>query len=223
MRAVKQLVLAFASLVVLGMTATSALAALPDLHITLGEAFPVTATAKSPNSTTGLATAGGSVLTGKGVETTLTWTALSALGTYVANFTNVVKGEKKCNTEGDVAGTVLITGEIHLVFVELTPGLKIAALFLVPKIKIKCEGLNVTVEGSVLGTYNGSLNTEITEFKGSLKGEKGKQELTKYENEAGTTVEALLLSEAGTGFTKSSQNVSEEQTFKSAKMIEILG
>jgi hypothetical protein len=88
---------------------------------------------------------------------------------------------------------------------------------------IECEGLVVEVKGKVLGTYNGPLNATITEFKGALLGEKGNQALTKYENEAGTSVEAILLSEAGAGFVKSSENVSEELTFKASKMLEILG
>jgi hypothetical protein len=223
MKAVKHLLLAFASLVVLGVTATSALAVtLPDVHVALEEAYPITATSKAPKAITGLATAGGSVLTGEGVETTLTWTELSAAGTYVANFTNVVKGAKKCKTTGDAAGTVLISGGVALVTVSEAP-LTVAPLFSVPKTKIECEGLNVTVEGNVLGTYTGSLNKQITEFTGTLKGEKGKQELTKYLNDAGETKEALLLSEAGAGFTKSSENVSEVITFKSAKMLEVLG
>lgn len=224
MKAVKHLLLAFASLVVLGVTATSALAVtLPDVHVALGEAFPVVATSKAPKAITNLGTAGGSVLTGEGVETTLTWTELSAAGTYVANFSNVVKGAKKCKTAGDVAGTVLISGALALVTVSEAP-LTVAPLFTVPKTKIECEGLNVTVEGNVLGTFpSASLNKQLTEFTGTLKGEKGKQELTKYLGDDGVTKEALLLSEAGSGFTKSSQNISETVTFKSAKMLEVLG
>jgi hypothetical protein len=222
MRGLKRLGLALASMVVLGITATSALAALPDLHVTLESKFPVSAVAESTKATTGLATAGGSVLTGTGVKTTITYTELSSLGKYVAVFTSVVKGAKKCKTGTEAAGTVKIEGELHLVYAELTPKLVVAALFLVPKTTIECEGLNVKVEGSVLGTYNGKVNSEITEFKGALLGEKGKQALTKYENDEGKVVEAVLLSEAGAGFTKSSQNVSEELTFKSAQMFEIL-
>jgi hypothetical protein len=229
MRGLIRLAFALACMVVVGVMATSALAALPDLHIALGEAFPVTATSEAPKASTQLGSASGAVLTGTGVKTVLTWTALSSAGTYVATFSGVAKGAKKCNTKGDAAGTVKISDAINLVFVELTPGLKIAALFLVggkeekTPIVIECEGLVVEVKGKVLSTYNGPLNSDFTEFKGALLGEKGKQALTKYENEAGTSVEAILLSEAGAGFVKSDQNVSEEVTFKANKMIEILG
>jgi hypothetical protein len=203
--------------------ATPAVASLPDLHVTLGEVFPVTTTAKVLLATVAFSTAGGAVMTGTGAEVTLTWKELSALGTYLLTINNYVKGAKKCKTAGDAAGTLLVSGEAHLVFVELSPGLKIAALFLVPKTKIECEGINLTIEGLVLGAYTGALNSELTEFKGSIKGEKGKQDLTKYENEKGETVEALLLSEAGSGFTKTSLNISEELAYKANKMIEILG
>jgi hypothetical protein len=212
-----------AGLAGLATIAAPAAASLPDLHITLGEAFPVTATAKAPAATVGFSTAGGAVMTGTGAEVTLTWKELSSLGTYLLAIKNYVKGAKKCKTAGDAAGTLLISGEAHLVFVELSPGLKIAALLLVPKTKIECEGINVTIEGLLLGTYTGALNSELTEFKGGIKGEKGKQELTKYENEKGETVESLFLSEAGTGFTKTALNISEELAYKANKMIEILG
>jgi hypothetical protein len=207
----------------LGVAAADAVAALPDLHITLGESFPVSSIAKSTTANWAFSTAGGTILSGKGVEATLTWQGLGSLGAYVLDLLEAKKGIKKCKTVGDVAGTVLLSGEVHLVFVQLSPVLVVALLFLVPKTKVECEGLNGTIEGSFLGSYNGFLNAEVTEFKSDILGEKGKQSLVKYENEAGTAVEALLLSEVGTGFTKTSLNIDEELTFKVNKMIEVLG
>jgi len=222
---VKQLasILGLACLITLGVIVASAQAALPDLHVNLSQAYPVSAQADATAVNVVIATPGGTVLQGTSFAMALTWTALSSAATWTWTLANVVKGVKKCKTAGDAAGTVLLSGTADMVFVELTPSLKIAPLFLVSKTKIECEGLNVTIEGDVLGTYNGTLNADITEFKGALLGENGKQALTKFENAEGATVEAVLLSEAGAGFAKTSVSVAKESTLKSNKMIELLG
>jgi hypothetical protein len=105
MRILIHLSLTVVGMMVLGITTTSALAALPDLHIALGEAFPVTAASEAPKATTQLGNVSGAVLTGTGVKTVLTWTALSSAGTYVATFSAVKKGAKDCNTKGDAAAS----------------------------------------------------------------------------------------------------------------------
>jgi hypothetical protein len=213
-----------ASLFALGLMTTSAFAALPDLGLLSGEKFPGEAKASS-TAVTALENSGGSVLTGKGVETKLVWASLSALGVYTSQFKEVVKGAKKCETTGAGAGKVLIGGEVHLVFTSTAP-LTVASLFLVPETTIECEGLNVKVRGAVLGTYEGLLNTDLTTFTGELKGSAGVQNIAKYLNNGGTVVEASLLSsvEGGT-FKKSSQNIAAKQEFKveGGKMIIITG
>jgi hypothetical protein len=205
--------LLLASLFALGLTAVSAFAVLPDLGLLSGEKFPVGAKATS-SAATALETSGGSVLTGKGVEGQVEWTSLSALGVYTSEFKEVDKGTKKCETAGAGGGNVLVGGEVHLVFTSTAP-LTVAALALVPEITIECEGLNVKVRGAVLGTYEGPLNADFTSFTGELKGSAGVQNITKYLNNGGTTVETSLLSsvEGGT-FKKSSQNVASKQEAK---------
>jgi hypothetical protein len=219
----RPLTLTLATLGVIGAMASSAHAVLPDLHIVLGQVYPGVAQADATNVVVSWATPSGTVLVSTGLSTILTWTELSNVAALILQLTNTVKGAKKCKTAGDVAGTVLLSGTVDMVFVELTPSLKVAPLYVLPKTKVECEGLNVTIEGDMVGTYNGSLNSAITEFTGGLLGEKGKQALTKYENSEGSSVEAVLLSEAGAGFTKTSINVSEGLTFKVNKMVELLG
>jgi hypothetical protein len=66
----------------------------------------------------------------------LEWTKLSALGTYVVDFTGAKEGTNKCKTKGDLAEALLTKGEVHLVFGALSiPELVVGALFLVPKPK----------------------------------------------------------------------------------------
>jgi hypothetical protein len=210
---------------VLGLTATSALAALPDLHIALGEEFPVTAHGEDAAAVTTLSSAGGSVLTGKGVDLLVEWKELSSLGTFDSNFTNVVMKTKKCKSGTDVAGTVLVKGPVHLVFVQLTPKLVVGVLYLFEPIEISCEGVKIKCKGSVLGTYEGELNKDITKFSGSVLGSKGVQEKTKYWNQEGTAEveDEPLLCDPGTGFVKSAQNIDLPLTLTANKMIEILG
>jgi hypothetical protein len=212
-----------ASLFALGLMTTSAFA-LPDLGLLSGEKVPVEAKATS-SAVTALENSGGSVLTGKGVNTTLVWASLSALGVYTSEFKEVVKGTKKCETPGTGPGNVLVGGEVHLVFTSTSP-LTVASLFLVPEFTIECEGLNVKVRGAVLGTYEGTLNADLTTFTGELKGSAGVQNLTKYLNNGGTVVEATLLSSnEGGAFKKSSQNIAAKQEFKveGGKMVIITG
>jgi hypothetical protein len=223
MKAFKLLGLALVSAILSGATTVAAdAAALPDLHIALGEAFPATSTGESKKASWAFLTPGGTVLTGTGMKLTTTWTGLDSMGTYVLNLSNAAKGVKKCKTSGDAAGTVLISGQVNIVFLSLAP-LTVALLLTVPKTKAECEGLNVTLEGDALGSYNGSLNANITEYKTAFLCEKGQPVLKKYLDDSGTLVEAVLLSEAGAGFTKTCFEVGEELTLKANKMIEVLG
>ena len=121
---------------------------------------------------------------------------------------------------------MLVEESVHLVFTELSPGLKVGALYLILKpLTMKCGAISIKVKGSVLGAYGGALNSSITEFKANLLGNLGSQRITKYEDNTGAVVEAELLSDAGAGFQKASENVSEELTAKvlGGQMIEILG
>jgi len=227
MRRLKVVGLTLMSMFVLGLTATSASALLPDLHVSLtGGTYPVHAEATCSTCATALAQEGGSVLTGVGLKVLYLFAELSALGSYHAHFEGVKKGTKECNTAGDSKEVVLVEESVHLVFTELSPGLKVAALYLVLNpLTIECGTLHVKVKGSVLGSYGGALNSSITTFKGNLLGKLGRQSIFKYEENLGNTVEAELLSDSGTGYQPSSENVSKEltATVLGGQMIEILG
>jgi hypothetical protein len=220
------------ALFALGLMATSALAALslPDISVTLtGGVYPVHAQGSSKAAAeTALTTTGGGVLNGTGVTLLLLTTELSGLGTFTSDFTNVENPEKiKCNSVGDAKGVVLVGGEFHLVPISLSP-LNIGILFLVTEFEVECPaGINVLIRGNVLATVNniGSEGTELTGFSGALLGTKGVQKISEYYNDGGTKIKTSLESEAGAGFTKSAQNVTEEVPLQvlGSQMIVITG
>jgi hypothetical protein len=220
------------ALFALGMMATSALAALslPDISVTLtGGVYPVHAQGSSAvGAKTALETTGGGVLNGTGVTLLLLTTELSGLGTFTSDFTKVENPEAiKCHSAGDAAGVVLLGGEFHLVPISLSP-LNIGILFLVTEFEVECPaGINVLVRGNVLGSVTGigSEGTELTGFGGVLEGEKGKQKISEYYNDGGTKIKTKLESEAGAGFTASSQQVENEVKLQvlGSQMIVITG
>jgi hypothetical protein len=193
---------------------------LPDLSITLtGGAYPIHANGSCEACATGLGSASGVTLEGKGVTLLLLTTELSALGTFNADFTNVVvpKSEgKKCNSTGDAAGVVLVSGEFHLVPISLSP-LTLGLLFLVSQFTITCETkLEVVVKGNLISSVEeiGSEGTELTGFGGKLEGKEGKQSISEYYNDGGTKIKATLLGESGAGFVSSDENVAEKLPLK---------
>ncbi len=217
------------ALCALGVMAASASAfTLPDISIALGGTYPIHSEGSLPEAKTELGTAGGSVLTGKGVSLLTLTNELSALGPFSSTFLNVVKGTQKCNSEGDAEGVVLVSGGFHIV---LGPGgtkKSLFILFLVATFIVHCAAAEVEVSGDVLGTYNLAGETETEEYTtvlGELEGTKGKQKITEYFNDGGTIVKAKLLSEAGAGETESDQNVEGDliSTTLEGKMYTVTG
>ncbi len=189
---------------------TSSAFTLPDISIALGGTYPIHAEGSLPTARTELGTAGGSVLAGKGASLLTLGNELSSLGPFSGTFLNVEKGAVKCNSEGDAAGVVLVSGSAHAV---LGPGgtKKFGfSLFLVATFIVHCGAVEVEVSGDVLGAANSPGETETEELTttlGTLEGTKGKQKFTEYFNDGGTIVKAKLLSEAGAGETESDLNV----------------
>jgi hypothetical protein len=197
--------------------ATASAETLPDVSIALGGSYPIHSQFNDNGKTTSFIenTSGERISSSSGLSALLLMTELSSLGTYEVQLLAVKASAKSCNTSGDSSGVVLVSGTSHIVLLagKTTLGL----LFLQPKVTIACEGLNIKVEGSALASLQstGTESTELTQVGGILKGvagNKGKPELTKYINDEGTESTALLLSNFGTGFLESAQNVEEEIT-----------
>jgi hypothetical protein len=204
------------ALFALAMLASSAYAAvnLPDISVTLtGGKYPVHAVGSLAAAATKLGSASGVSLTGTGVTLLLLTAELSALGTFTTDFTGVENKEKvKCSSTGDAAGVVLVSGEFHLVPINLSP-LTLGILFLVSEVEIICpKGESPIVRGNVIGSVNGigSEGTELTGFGGVLEGAEGKQNISEYYNDGGTKVKAKLEQEAGAGFVAADENVTGE-------------
>lgn len=200
------------ALCALGMMAASAFAVLPDISIALGGVYPLHFVDSLPTAGMSLGSGSGVVFSGTGVSLLTLASELSALGSFFEQFLSVGQGAKKCNTPGDAKGVVLISGPFHIV---LGPGglpIFTNILFLFDTFTTFCEGLEVEVRGSVLGTYvlaSGAEADEYTTALGMLEGENGKQKFTEYKNDAGTIVKAKLESESGAGFVESDENITQ--------------
>jgi hypothetical protein len=228
------------SVTALGMTAASASAelALPDISLLTGETtFPLYLNfADNGETPTKLETSAGAQLEGKGVSTLLELTALGKLGPFKANFLNVTNPEKgeKCNTTGDAAGEVLITGEWHLVPINTSPLEHGIAFLLGSLVLITCGTKKIDVKGcalaDILVTEN---NVDLTEVKGSLASDgKGKDLKREYLNDLPQFVKCTLESEVvGTGIKREAAEVVNEgkeipftiETGSSAKMFLFTG
>ncbi len=217
------------ALCALGVMAASASAfTLPDISIALGGTYPIHSEGSLPGAKTELGAANGVVLKGVGVSLLTLTNELSALGPFSSTFLNVEKAGTICNSEGDAAGVVLVSGGFHIV---LGPGgtkKSLFILFLVATFVVHCGALEVEIRGDVLGTYNLAGESEAEEYTtvlGTLEGTKGKQKFTEYFNDGGTIVKAKLESEAGAGFTESDQNVEGDlvSTTLEGKMYTVTG
>jgi hypothetical protein len=210
MRHFKALGVAFAALVVLGVTATSAFATLPDISAL---AYPLHLNfADNGTTVTKLETTAATKLEGKGVLLLLLVEKLSELGLYLTLFLHVTNGTENCNTPGDAAGEVLLgDNEVHLVYPSLSP-LTLGAAFLVKEFTIDCGMVEIKVKGCALAkvTHPTSGTEEVTLTTGELTGANGKNTLTEYDNAAGTgKVKCILLSNFGAGFLQSDENIGE--------------
>ena len=202
------------ALFALAMMASSAFAEvkLPDISVTLtGGTYPVHILGKS-EANTSLGTASGVTLKGKGVTLLLLVKELSALGSFTADFTNVeeTKHAIKCNTTGDVEGVVLLSGEFHVVPLEVSAALPLGVLFLVSEFEINCPGgTNTVVRGNTLSSLEdlGTETTELTKVLGTLEGANGVPDITHYFNDGGTEIKAKLESESGAGFVATDEDV----------------
>jgi hypothetical protein len=221
------------ALCAMGVMASSAFA-LPDISITLCEpncarSYPLHLNYLSNTVKTKLESTTGSVLSGVGLHVLYLIGELTALGTFRAIFLKVEKvvGEKCFNQGEEVNGEVLTEGSFHIVYTSLagsSQGLQLGILFLVTELNeahgniIKCpkSGIDVEVQGSVIGTINqngSNNNTQLTGLKGLLSGTNGKQSFRAYWadlNLAGPALLAKLESDAGAGFRESNQIVEGE-------------
>jgi hypothetical protein len=213
MKRFKLVGLLLGALVALAAMASSASAlTLPDVSVTLtGGKYPLSVEGATATATS-LGSASGVSLSGKGTKLALKASELSALGTFTATFSAVEEpaNKEKCKTGSEAAGTVVSTGEYHVVPLK-TPAGAVGELFLVSAFEVTCGTIKVKIRGSVLSSLSaGSEGTELTKLGGVLEGSLGVQKLSEYLNDTGSVVKANLESDAGLEYVKADENVTGE-------------
>jgi hypothetical protein len=211
----------------LALTAVSASAlTLPDVSIVLGGSYPLHLQGEVTTVRTTLGSASGVTFEGKGASLLLLAKELSALGTFSFVFKEVgIPGGAKCKTGTEPAGTVVLTGEYHVVPLNLTGTL--AILFLISFLELACETAKIKIRGKVLATIlkAGEEATQLTELGLDVEGVNGRQNVTSYYNDGGTLVDTNLESDAGLEFVNADENIAGEivLTVLGSQMIQITG
>ncbi len=227
MRRARPLLFVLLTLTVLGgVVASSALATSPEILFLPNEGFPVELkqTLAEPNTIkTELQSAAGK-LSGEGFSTAITATRAHH-GNFTALFLNVTKGTTSCHGEGESgAGEVLTDGTFLLVH-DITSSTGAGVLFSILLVLVVCQAEKIHVLGNVLGLIV-QVGSEKTEFEGVLhcSATTGLPAETKYWDENNAEQSALLLSNIGTGFKKSCEDIGLSENFKltSNKMIELM-
>jgi hypothetical protein len=224
MKRLKLAGMALVALCAMGLMATSAFA-LPEVK-SVSSTYPLDLNYESSTVVTKLEDGNGALLEGKGLKLLLITTEKTSLGTFNADFLNVVEtsSSKKCHTSGDKTATVLSEGSFHIVYTSLSP-LELGILFLPHEVKVECEGVTTKVRGDVISSINEATDSGmLTSIKGKLeKGSTaGSQEITEYYNTTGTKVKAELIAETGSVEHKSNEQVKEETTLTTSNTFEIV-
>lgn len=208
-------------------SASPALAALPDVHLLSGEEYPA--------SGSGSIEEGGNVVgkleTAIGEKLTFTKAAifnelleLSSLGPNSLVLTGVLEAKKKvpCHSEGRAEGEVLIEGEYHVV---TAVGGSQALLVLFKELLVLCNSglLKVKVRAPVLIHLNVTAGEDVTSYGISAKcAGKGKQDLTQYLNDSQAPTSGQLTANFGLGFEVACLEFLKEMTISSSKMVDFL-
>jgi hypothetical protein len=211
--------------------ATSAMAALPDVHLLSGEAYPATGsgsvTGKEAGEVVGkLETELGEKLTATGVSTSVELLELSSLGPGELVFTGVLEPKKSvpCHTVGAKnEGEVVLPGEYHVV---VAAEKQQAVLVLFKELTVECNSgkLKVKVRSPALIHLNVTAGTDVTTYGISAKcgTKKGKQDMTEYLNDEEKLVKGQLTANFGLGFETACDEVNQEMTVTSSKMVDFL-
>lgn len=216
----------------IGSAAATAIA-LPSILFLSGETVPVKIEGTTAASDKTQLEGESAVIEGEGVELKIELTStVGPLGAYSGWFKNIKAAgtAKKCETAGDSAGNVLVTGEGHLVFDTLGRTLGqagVAALVLIPESEVLCEGANFKIRGSKLA-LGSPVNSEILpsgSFSGSLRcsAQPGRPIDRVYWNEAGgTSVVKLETKPNGGLFEEACENLETNIQLTPSKMVETM-
>jgi hypothetical protein len=234
MRRLKAFGLAFLAIAALAViTAASASAILPDIHLLPTEASKaITGEGTIAKASVAILESElGTKVEADELKVLLGLTPLTALGLYDLHFVKVKLIAESCSSEGDAAGVVLAKGEFHLVFVGLSPTTTLAVgvllLFGAAGVKFKCGKVSFTVKGAIVVSFKGlnEVNNDITEFDVNAKCVKpGFQDLTSYEDENGNPVTKQLpiVEVPGLEPENGCETLKEQVKIKMSNMISVL-
>jgi hypothetical protein len=199
-------------LVLVVISASASALTLPDVAVTLGGTYPLHSQGSLATAATRFGTVSGVTLEGSGATLSLGATELSALGTFTITLANLkIPGGSSCKTGTEPAGTVVASGEYHVVPLNTTG--TAGTLFLVSFLEVTCGTAKVKIRGNLLSSLNAATG-ELTEFGGVLQGENGKQNISEYLNDGGTKVAAKAEVDAGLEFVQLSVSFAEELKVK---------
>jgi hypothetical protein len=221
MRRIK--ILGIAVFAVLALTSIAVSSAFGAAHaLKLAEAGNVVLEGSSATDKTELQNAAG-ILTGEGINLTATLET-ETTGKYTAIFSNVKKGTQACLSNGDLLGTVLVTGTFTLVN-DVAAGSGGAALLSV-SVTVLCGAIEIKITGTVLALLTpvggGEKTTGFTGIQlcsGTLTGEPKE---VSYWDATGTKQTALLQANFGGGAKKACENIGTNLALTSTKMVELV-
>src|ERR1700759_4351797 len=208
------------------LAATSASAALPDVHVVEGGKYPVTGAGSVGNGTQvvgRLETAIGEnmTVTTKTVATKLA--ELSSLGAIELIYSGLKeKAGNECHTSGLLEGAVIFSGEYHVVYTGLTT-LTAGVLILFPEEIVVCnkEKLKIKIKAPALIKLKVVAGASVASYVLESACTKGKQEPNEYYNEEGALATANLLVNFGLGFEKACL-MGEPLTVTSSQKVDFL-
>jgi hypothetical protein len=188
-----------------------------------------TGTATSGTGTNGagkLSVEGGASITCTSSSDTLAVGSSRNEGTGTLDFSGCAQGGEACNSLADPAGTILSTGEWHLVLFTKSSVDGHYFLFVLPTAQLHIECAKSAVKllliaGNVLGSIT-QKSGSTTAFTVKVSSTEKAQEFSEYENNGGTAVKASLKTSQEGGKAKASFENAEEGvlTFGSATAIE---
>jgi hypothetical protein len=170
-------------------------------------------------------TSGTGILKGSGVEIKCKsgtnngeMEANKHLGTFNILFTECkspLTSPETCTTSGSGTGLIAVTGTWHLVLGQRSGVDKRFILFLVALFKTVCGSVTIETKGDVLGEIT-PVEKATKAYNIAVNAPSGVQEDTSFENDAGETVSAGLLSAAGLGFHAATEASNENNITTSA-------
>ncbi|HTZ88077.1 MAG TPA: hypothetical protein VMB05_15525, partial [Solirubrobacteraceae bacterium] len=199
---------------------------LPDVKLLPEETYPTEGKGSVSGTEVGqLETEAGEKIVWKEMTFSLEIFELSSLGPMLLTLSDAREKNGTggtCATTGDPAGVVLIPSEWHVIDTSTSP-LTVALLVLFKEAAITCSKQTVKLRGPViLKVEKVTSGMDITSF-GLVSNctAKGKQELTGYLNDEGTTINGVLSEVRGGKGEASCMRLSLELVVGTSKMIAV--